>query len=147
MLLCHVMLVIILWSLGVLTIYSHLAFLHFVVTRRFYHPPTKLREGNVFSCVCPSFCSQTGVPCEHYPWCIGHHCTRPLLNNRPWTHPSQSCSFDDPKSNIWWWPPKHLWFQSGWYISYWNVHGGVMMSLPVMDSTPSGQHPLDKTPC
>ena len=31
----------------------------------FYHPPTKLQEGNVFSCVC---LSTLGIPCDHYPW-------------------------------------------------------------------------------
>ena len=24
--------------------------------------------------------SWEGVPCDHYPWCIGHHCTGPLLD-------------------------------------------------------------------
>ena len=35
----------------------------------YYHPPTKLWQGNVFSRVCPSFCPG-GVLCDHYPWCI-----------------------------------------------------------------------------
>ena len=30
-----------------------------------YRRPTKLRGANVFSCVCPSFCSE-GVRCDHY---------------------------------------------------------------------------------
>ena len=30
----------------------------------YYRPPTKLREGNVFSSVC---LSRRGVPCDHYP--------------------------------------------------------------------------------
>ena len=28
-------------------------------------PPTKLRKGNAFSCVCPL--------CDHYQWCVGPH--------------------------------------------------------------------------
>ena len=50
-----------------------------------YRPPTKLREGSVFRRVCPSFCPQgQGVPCDHYPWCIGIGLPTPpsLL---PWT--------------------------------------------------------------
>ena len=32
-----------------------------------YHLPMELREGNVFSCVCLSFClSSVGSPCDHY---------------------------------------------------------------------------------
>ena len=36
-----------------------------------------LREGNVFSHVCPSFCSQRESPYYYYPWFIGPHCIRP----------------------------------------------------------------------
>ena len=39
----------------------------------FYRPPTKLREGNVFSCV---FCSTQELKFTErimYPWCIGPH--------------------------------------------------------------------------
>ena len=38
-----------------------------------YHPQMKLREGNVFTSVCLSFCSGEveGFPCKHYPWSIG----------------------------------------------------------------------------
>ena len=44
-----------------------------------YYPPMKLREGNVFSRVCLSICPQgEGVVCDHYPWCIGLNCSRPL---------------------------------------------------------------------
>ena len=32
----------------------------------FYRPPTKLREGDVFSRVCHYV--QEGSPCDHYPW-------------------------------------------------------------------------------
>ena len=44
-----------------------------------YRPPTELREANVCLsvhgkevCVC---LSTGGIPCDHYPWCIGLHCT------------------------------------------------------------------------
>ena len=49
--------------------------------KHIYRPPTKLREGNVFSHVCPSFCPQMGggarrgVPCDQYSWCFGPHHT------------------------------------------------------------------------
>ena len=40
----------------------------------------KLREGNVFTCVC-RVCpwGGGGSPCDHYPWCIGPHCTGPPM--------------------------------------------------------------------
>ena len=40
-----------------------------------YHPPTKLREGNV----CLSVTKRGGVPCDHSPWCIG-----PYHTGIPW---------------------------------------------------------------
>ena len=43
-----------------------------------YRPPTNLLEGNIFSLVCPSVSLSVyrcGVRCDHYPWCIGLHCT------------------------------------------------------------------------
>ena len=44
-------------------------FLHFLFfSSNFYHPQ-KLPEGNFFTGVCPSFCSEES-PCVHYPWCI-----------------------------------------------------------------------------
>ena len=39
-----------------------------------YGPLTKLREGNIFICVCLSFCPR-GLSCDHYPCCIGFHYT------------------------------------------------------------------------
>ena len=36
----------------------------------------KLRGGNVFTGVCLSV-HRGGSPCNHYPWCIGPHCTGP----------------------------------------------------------------------
>ena len=38
-----------------------------------YRPPMKWLEGNAFT----YFCLFTGVSCDHYPWCIGRHCTCP----------------------------------------------------------------------
>ena len=41
----------------------------------YYRLATKLREGNVLVVsVCPL--TGGGVPCDHYPWCIGHHHTK-----------------------------------------------------------------------
>ena len=34
----------------------------------FYHPPTKLREGYVFSSVCSSFCLMWPLPMMHWAW-------------------------------------------------------------------------------
>ena len=51
--------------------------------------PRKLREGSVLSRVCPSVCPR--FPCDHYPCCIGPHCTAPppsplLLICGVWLH-------------------------------------------------------------
>ena len=72
----------------------------------YYCPP----EGNVFIHVCLSFCPQ-GVPCDHYPWCIGTHWTGP-----PWTldlrDPQIPLAPPDmgpqklPASDICWWSLK-----------------------------------------
>ena len=47
-----------------------------------YRLRTKLREGYIFSRACLS----AGVPCDHYPWCLGprHKCTN--LCTAPWTY-------------------------------------------------------------
>ena len=50
-----------------------------------YCPPTKLREGNVFSRVCLS--TRKGVPCDHYPQCIGPHCKPPTAGPGPASRP------------------------------------------------------------
>ena len=46
-----------------------------------YRLSKKMREGNVFSRVCPSVFSQGGgrVRCDHNLWCIGLHCTVDIL--------------------------------------------------------------------
>ena len=103
-------------------------------------------EGNVFICVCPSVSQSVhgGVPCDHYPWCIGTHYTGPLSaalahpghgTSGPSPHPPllvtsgghqwrcvQICSLQDPLHQCW-----HLEAieagtvsASGWYTSYWN---------------------------
>ena len=42
-------------------------------------PANKLLEGNVFTGLCLSFClrGSRASPCDHYPRCIGLHCTAP----------------------------------------------------------------------
>ena len=111
----------------------------------YYHPPTELREGNVFSRVCPLFCLSTGegVPMWPLPMTL-HTSLYRLLALLPWTSdlgppsPPQTWDpcpqlvtntgdlfklvhFEDPRSSIWWWPLKHIWFVSGRYTSYWNA--------------------------
>ena len=60
----------------------------------FYCWPTKLRKGNVFICVCLSLIlSRGGVPCDHYPWCIGPHDTiTPHAPLQPHPKYIQTCS-------------------------------------------------------
>ena len=72
----------------------------------------KLREGNIFSRVCHSV--HRGVPCNHYPWCIGPHCTvvaitRDLFN---------LVQFGTPPNS-----PPVLTSGAYWstYASYWNA--------------------------
>ena len=60
---------------------------------RSYCPPTKLREGDVFTGV--SVILFRGSPCDHYPLCIESHCTAPPLGHKPHPHPSptpETCS-------------------------------------------------------
>ena len=64
------------------TIISNVEFL--VNFTRSYCPPTKLREGDVFTGV--SVILFRGYPCYHYPLCIGSHCTGPL-GHKPHPHP------------------------------------------------------------
>ena len=48
----------------------------------------------------------------------------PLLLTSGGQHwrPLQTCSLEDPpRSDIWWWPLKHVRFASGRYASYWNA--------------------------
>ena len=91
----------------------------------YYDPLTKLREGNVFSCVCPSFCPQGGshvtitydaldVITEGSPldWTslykdppppavdVGPHSTGPLEPSPPWT--LEPIVQGPPGGNIWW---------------------------------------------
>ena len=57
-------------------------------------PPMKLQEGNAFTHVCHS----VGVPCDHYPWCIGlHPHPSPLCRGTPALTFAQSHA-----SDIWW---------------------------------------------
>ena len=52
------------------------------------------------------------VPCNHYPWCIGPHCTAPLAvisSGQDWK-PFQTCSLEDPPlpDADKWWLLKHV---------------------------------------
>ena len=38
------------------------------------------------------------VPCDHYPWCIGPHCTDPC----PFCTGTHLCTGFTPRSDIWW---------------------------------------------
>ena len=80
----------------------------------YYHPPTKLREGNVFSPLV-SHSVQGGVSCGHYlHWAslyrdplpdVGTHCTgTPVMTSsgQDW-RPVQTYSLEGPLSaDIWW---------------------------------------------
>ena len=60
-------------------------------------PPTKLREGNVFTCVC--LFTDGGGPYDHYPWCIGPHrnASAPTWS-WPWLCPSsQTLDIESPQ--------------------------------------------------
>ena len=91
--------------------------------------PTKLRGGNVFTCVC---LFTEGSLYGHYPWCIGPHCTAPptpippryqiwgpvvLTSGGHHLRPVQTCSFEDTPLL----PILTSGGQSGWYASYWNA--------------------------
>ena len=62
------------------------------------HPPTKFSAVSV----CLTFCSQGGSPYDHYPWCIGSHCTetslRPLAIALPPSPGHGSSLYRDPLS-------------------------------------------------
>ena len=46
----------------------------------FSSPANKVAERKCFhSCLCVQ-----GVPCDHYPWCIGPHCTGPFSSSVPY---------------------------------------------------------------
>ena len=77
-----------------------------------------------------------GFPCDHYPWCIRHHCSGPyppsqappptILLAKIWWRSLVTCSNlftwgPTSTSTYIWWPPKHVWFASGRYASYWNA--------------------------
>ena len=94
-----------------------------------YRPQTKLREGNVFICVCLSFGSRGN---SHVT--ITHDALDLTVQSpphiRPLTHPQEWHLMANrgvlfklvylrvrPKGNIWWWPLKHVRFASGRYAS------------------------------
>ena len=71
----------------------------------YYRPPTKLWECNVFTHVCLFI--RGGSLCNHYPWCIGPHCTTP---SQPSQAPPPKISHHQiwdplaspPTGDIWW---------------------------------------------
>ena len=85
-----------------------------------------------------------GVSCDHYPWCIGPHCTGPPLYKTITTHASDiwwprletcsNCSPEDPLiSDIWWprcvhlrahTPTPPVLTSGGWLLTYAGLAGG-----------------------
>ena len=115
-------------------------FLHFVVTRRFYHPPTKLREGNVFSCVCPSFTDGgCHVTITHDALDITVHVSSWISDLGP--TPAKVVLLMTPRATSGGRYRSIYGFKSGWYTSYWNVHGGCYDVTSCYGQHPSGQHP------
>ena len=87
----------------------------------YYGPQTKLREGNVFTPVCPSFCWQ-GV-CGRHP-SLGRHPpaetplgSHPLAGRHPPGRQTLPCQADPPAQT----PPFRDGHWSGRYASYWNT--------------------------
>ena len=75
-----------------------------------YHPPTKLRKGNVFNHVC---FFTGGVACDHYSWCFGpHHRGIPSLYKAL----TPLYRFPDMFKFM-----KHVLSASGRLASYWNA--------------------------
>ena len=74
-----------------------------------YHPPTKLREGSVFSCGCPSLNRAPTAPALP-PWTLdltvhaphGPHCTGPHSHPHPHTHMEPHCT-GPPALALWEW--------------------------------------------
>ena len=94
----------------------------------FYHPPTTLWEGNIFTHVC--VCSQgEGIPM--WPLLMMHWTSlyslpapsdTPLLvtSSRYHRRPVQTCLLRTPTcTDIWW--PKYIRLTIKWYASYWSV--------------------------
>ena len=103
-------------------------------------PATKLRQGNVFTPVCQSFCSQGGV-CHTPPWSDTPWADIPLGRHPlPWADTPQG---DTPRQT----PPladtpgRYPWADTPWQTSplpsaCWNthtpcpVHAGIHLTLP-----------------
>ena len=69
-----------------------------------YRPWTKLREGNVFTGVC-LFRGGREVPCDHYPWYIGHKYLSPLLVTWHLVAITGDTGTYPPRHGIWVLPP------------------------------------------
>ena len=65
-----------------------------------YRMPKKLQEGNVSSRIC---LLTVGVPRDHYPWCIGPHCTEsPSPSPAPPLDMGPHCTGTPISADIWW---------------------------------------------
>ena len=110
----------------------------------YYRPPTELREGNVFSCVCPfrlSVHRWSYVTITHDALDLtveGSPLPRPSppLQTREYDghhqRPVQTHSLEDPQpptSTDIWRPPRQVWLASGQYASYWNASPEICSNL------------------
>ena len=107
-----------------------------------YHPPTKLREGNVFSRVCLSFCPQGVGPMWPLPmmqWTslYSPNCSSPTLCTWDLTgqgpsHTVQTCSLQDPPQPHLCWHlvaiEAHTVGASGRYAFYWNAFSCALVT-------------------
>ena len=95
----------------------------------FYHPPTKLREGNVFNHF-HLFTGGANVSITHDTLDLTVQChpqsKAPPPASDNWWPSLETCSnlftWETPSpttTDIWW--PKHVWLASRWYVSYWNA--------------------------
>ena len=73
-----------LWSLSHLITFNFCSELYVWRKWYYYRPPTKLKEGNVFT---GHSVQEGGPPIDYYPWCIGSHCTGSPSRHGTWGHP------------------------------------------------------------
>ena len=111
-----------------------------IIYRQYYRPPMKLRECNVFGCVCLS----TGrrVPCEYYPWLaltVQHPGPVPPASDI-WSPRLESCSNlfpSGPPPHCWHLVAGYKWWASGWYASYWNAVLLLFISRIIWEHLPT----------
>ena len=109
---------------------------YYLVVTYFYPPPTKLREGNVFICVCLSVQKGPIWPLSMIPWTSPYSTDCP--SPPPWYRslpplletsscqdqkPVQTCSIEHPPPLLisGGWLLKYVWWATVWYTSYWNA--------------------------